>query len=50
MVSMYLLASLVTAGVIGAANRCTGINKIYTLTSSALWPAWWLAYALTEES
>lgn len=50
MVSMYLLASLVTGGVIGAANRCTGINKVYTLVSSAFWPAWWVTYTFAQES
>jgi hypothetical protein len=50
MVSMYVMASLVTAGVISAANRCTGINMVYTLTSSALWPAWWVTYTFAQES
>jgi hypothetical protein len=46
----YLTISAITAGVIGAANRATGLNYFYTTIASALWPAWWLRYTFTEEA
>lgn len=45
---VYFAGALVTGGLIGAANRVTGINKVYTFTAAAVWPAWWTRYALTD--
>ena len=46
----YLTISAITAGVIGAANRATGLNYFYTTIAGALWPVWWLRYTFTEEA
>ena len=37
----YVLGSCVTAGVIGASNRATGINPLYTVINSLAFPVWW---------
>ena len=44
----YVMGSFVTAGVICASNRATGINKKYTLANALLFPLWWTRLTLTD--
>jgi len=44
----YVLGSCVTAGVIGASNRVTGVNKLYTVANAIAFPLWWTRFTLTD--
>jgi hypothetical protein len=44
----YVFGSCLTAGVIGASNRATGINPLYTIVNSLAFPVWWTRLTLTD--